>query len=113
MQVSNFQAKSEINLKNAGTENLLRQAAKRLRSRSLEPMDQLAVWNCVPLVIHLEKDVRGLGFSVVDYQDPSHPGETVIVVQSLVPGGVAQADGRIVPGDRLLFVNNHDLSNSR
>ncbi|KAK6045307.1 hypothetical protein COOONC_17186, partial [Cooperia oncophora] len=78
------------------------------------------VWNCVPLVVCLEKDERGLGFSIVDYQliqnvtrsDPSHPGESVIVVQSLVPGGLAQADGRIVPGDRLLFVNQHDLSNS-
>lgn len=29
-----------------------------------------------------------------------------------MPGGVAQADGRIVPGDRLLFVNNEDLSHA-
>lgn len=29
-----------------------------------------------------------------------------------MPGGVAQADGRIVPGDRLMFVNDEDLSNS-
>lgn len=36
----------------------------------------------------------------------------MIVVRSLVPGGVAQADGRIVPGDRLMFVNDEDLSNS-
>lgn len=41
-----------------------------------------------------------------------HPGQSVIVVRSLVPGGVAQADGRIVPGDRLMYVNNEDLSNS-
>lgn len=34
------------------------------------------------------------------------------MIRSLVPGGAAQADGRIVPGDRLLFVNNDDLSNS-
>uniref|UniRef100_A0A0M3IBM1 PDZ domain-containing protein n=1 Tax=Ascaris lumbricoides TaxID=6252 RepID=A0A0M3IBM1_ASCLU len=46
------------------------------------------------------------------FQDPLHPGESVIVVRSLVPGGVAQADGRIVPGDRLMFVNDEDLSNS-
>ena len=30
----------------------------------------------------------------------------------MVPGGVAQADGRVTPGDRLLFVNDVDLSNS-
>ena len=29
-----------------------------------------------------------------------------------MPGGVAQQDGRIVPGDRLLFINNVDLSNA-
>ncbi|ETN74602.1 PDZ/DHR/GLGF domain protein [Necator americanus] len=55
----------------------------------------------------------GLGISLEEWdRDPAHPGESVIVVQSLVPGGLAQSDGRIVPGDRLLFVNQHDLSNS-
>lgn len=48
----------------------------------------------------------------ISFQDPLHPGESVIVVRSLVPGGLAQADGRIVPGDRLMFVNDEDLSNS-
>ena len=38
--------------------------------------------------------------------------ETVIVIRSLVPGGVAAWDGRIVPGDRLMFVNNVDLSHA-
>ncbi|VDO43765.1 unnamed protein product [Haemonchus placei] len=108
-------AKSEINIPDltSNTDALLQQVSRRLRARSLEPLTGLAVWNCVPLVVCLEKDERGLGFSIVDYQDPLHPGESVIVVQSLVPGGLAQSDGRIVPGDRLLFVNQHDLSNSR
>ncbi|CAJ0608515.1 unnamed protein product [Cylicocyclus nassatus] len=107
-------AKSEVNIPEmaTSTDALLQQVSRRLRARSLEPLTGLAVWNCVPLVVCLEKDERGLGFSIVDYQDPAHPGETVIVVQSLVPGGLAQSDGRIVPGDRLLFVNQHDLSNS-
>lgn len=39
-------------------------------------------------------------------KDPSRPNETIIVVRSLVPGGVAQLDGRLMPGDRLLFVND-------
>lgn len=38
--------------------------------------------------------------------------ETVIVIRSLVPGGVAQMDGRLVPGDRLLFVNDINLENA-
>ena len=92
------------------TAYFLKEVSKRLKSRSLEHLSGLAIWNCVPIVVTLEKDSRGLGFSVVDYQDPLHPSESVIVVRSLVPGGVAQADGRIVPGDRLLFVNSTDLS---
>uniref|UniRef100_A0A183CZU4 PDZ domain-containing protein n=1 Tax=Gongylonema pulchrum TaxID=637853 RepID=A0A183CZU4_9BILA len=88
------------------------QVSRRLRSRSLQLFTGLAIWKCVPIIVQLEKDSRGLGFSVVDYRDPLHPGESVIVVRSLVPGGLAQADGRIVPGDRLMFVNDEDLSNS-
>lgn len=29
-----------------------------------------------------------------------------------MPGGVAQMDGRLIPGDRLLFVNDINLENS-
>uniref|UniRef100_A0A914I225 PDZ domain-containing protein n=1 Tax=Globodera rostochiensis TaxID=31243 RepID=A0A914I225_GLORO len=87
-------------------------ASRWKRSRSLENLSGFAVWHCVPIVVTLRKDARGLGFSVADYQDPSHPAERVIVIRSLVPGGAAQADGRIVPGDRLLFVNGEDLSSS-
>ena len=41
-----------------------------------------------------------------------NPDETVIVIRSLVPGGVAQQDGRLIPGDRLLFVNGVSLENA-
>lgn len=41
-----------------------------------------------------------------------NPSETVIVIRSLVPGGVAQQDGRLIPGDRLLFVNETVLENA-
>uniref|UniRef100_A0A915ECS4 PDZ domain-containing protein n=1 Tax=Ditylenchus dipsaci TaxID=166011 RepID=A0A915ECS4_9BILA len=120
MQDEHFvKAKSELTLSSLAsdprynnTSTLLREVSKKLRSRSLEHLSGLAVWNCVPMVVTLEKDAKGLGFSVVDYQDPIHTSESVIVVRSLVPGGAAQADGRIVPGDRLLFVNGEDLSHS-
>ena len=29
-----------------------------------------------------------------------------------MPGGVAQQDGRLIPGDRLMFVNEIDLSHA-
>lgn len=45
-------------------------------------------------------------------QDPMNPNETVIVIRSLVPGGVAQVDGQLIPGDRLLFVNDIALENA-
>jgi len=38
--------------------------------------------------------------------------ESVIIIRSLVPGGAAQLDGRLVPGDRLMFVNNVQLENA-
>lgn len=41
-----------------------------------------------------------------------NPNETVIVIRSLVPGGVAQVDGQLIPGDRLLFVNDIALENA-
>ena len=36
----------------------------------------------------------------------------MIVIRSLVPGGVAQVDGNLVPGDRLVFVNDVNLENA-
>lgn len=40
------------------------------------------------------------------------PLETVIVVRSLVPGGVAYTDGRLIPGDRILAVNGISLEHA-
>lgn len=81
----------------------------KMKSRSLEPLTGLAMWSSEPQIIELVKGERGLGFSILDYQDPVDPNNTVIVIRSLVPGGVAQLDGRLIPGDRLLFVNDTDL----
>lgn len=81
-------------------------------SRSLEPLTGLAMWSSEPQIIELVKGERGLGFSILDYQDPLDPSDTLIVIRSLVPGGVAQMDGRLIPGDRLLFVNETRLENA-
>merc|ERR1719445_1623033 len=84
----------------------------KLKSKSLEPLTGLAMWTDEVLTIELQKTERGLGFSILDYQDPINPTETVIVIRSLVPGGVAQQDGRLIPGDRLMFVNSTPLENA-
>ena len=33
----------------------------------------------------------------------------MIVISSLVPNGVAHLDGRIIPGDRLIFINEVEV----
>ncbi|XP_055485860.1 multiple PDZ domain protein isoform X2 [Psammomys obesus] len=77
-----------------------------------EVQTPLAMWEAGIQCIELEKGNRGLGFSILDYQDPIDPASTVIVIRSLVPGGIAEKDGRLLPGDRLMFVNDINLENS-
>lgn len=45
-------------------------------------------------------------------KDPLDPAKTVIVIRSLVPEGVAELDGRLLPGDRLMYVNNMNLESA-
>ncbi|XP_067003384.2 multiple PDZ domain protein isoform X1 [Anabrus simplex] len=106
-------AKSDGSLASTTTSATATDASfSKMKSRSLEPLTGLAMWSSEPQIIELNKGERGLGFSILDYQDPMNPNETVIVIRSLVPGGVAQVDGRLIPGDRLLFVNDTGLENA-
>ncbi|KAM8930131.1 inaD-like protein [Pelodytes ibericus] len=73
---------------------------------------ELALWSSEVKVVELEKDHRGLGFSILDYQDPLDRARIVLVIQSLVSGGVAEESGQILPGDRLVFVNDHYMDNA-
>ncbi|CAG9762086.1 unnamed protein product [Ceutorhynchus assimilis] len=83
---------------------------KKDKSRSLE-ITQVALWSEEVDYVELQKTDRGLGFSILDYQDPVDPNSTIIVVRSLVPHGSAEADGRITPGDRVISVNNTIIKN--
>ena len=76
-----------------------------LRSRSLE-MNGLAMWNTKLCFIDLNKTDKGLGFSIIDYHDPFNSLNNAIVIRSLVPHGAAQIDGRLLPGYRLVSVND-------
>ncbi|CAH2242179.1 patj homolog [Pararge aegeria] len=106
-------AKSDGSLAGAGAEEGgALGAGGKVRSRSLEPLTGLAMWSSEPHIIELVKGERGLGFSILDYQDPLRPSHTLVVIRSLVPGGVAQQDTRLIPGDRLLFVNDQNLENA-
>ncbi|XP_068249947.1 patj homolog isoform X2 [Palaemon carinicauda] len=105
-------AKSDGSLASSATAATNETSFNRMKSRSLEPLTGLAMWSSESQVIELVKGDRGLGFSILDYQDPLNPQETVIVIRSLVPGGVAEKDGRLIPGDRLVAVNGTNLENA-
>ncbi|XP_013860327.1 multiple PDZ domain protein [Austrofundulus limnaeus] len=84
--------------------------AEDITKRGVPPMSPpLAMWEKEAQVVELEKGESGLGFSILDYQDPEDASKTVLIIRSLVPGGVADQDGRLLPGDRLVFVNETDL----
>jgi len=102
-----------VKAKSMGTLDSTNNTSLRItKTRSLEVISNLALWSTAILNIELMKGDHGLGFSVLDYQDPSNPSYSpVIVIRALVPGGVAQLDGRIVPGDRLVAVNDITLEN--
>ncbi|XP_048802016.1 inaD-like protein isoform X4 [Lagopus muta] len=77
-----------------------------------EEEGELALWSPDVKIIELEKDKNGLGFSILDYQDPLDPTRTAIVISSLVAGGVAERAGELLPGDRLVFVNGKYLDST-
>ncbi|KAK6320584.1 hypothetical protein J4Q44_G00096910 [Coregonus suidteri] len=67
---------------------------------------EMALWSPDIQLLELEKGERGLGFSILDYQDPLDVARSVIVIRSVVPGSVAERHGHILPGDQLVFVND-------
>ncbi|XP_039679416.1 multiple PDZ domain protein isoform X3 [Perca fluviatilis] len=93
---------SEVNAAAAAEDNVTQEAIG----------SPLAMWELEIQNIELEKAEGGLGFSILDYQDPLDPAKTVIVIRSLVPCGVAEQDGRLLPGDRLMYVNTTNLENA-
>ncbi|XP_033115091.1 multiple PDZ domain protein-like isoform X2 [Anneissia japonica] len=87
------------------------QSLKSEVGQSRDSLAGLAMWSDDVQVIELQKGAMGLGFSILDYQDPTNSSQIVIVIRSLVPGGVAETDGRLLPGDRLISVNDSNLEN--
>ncbi|XP_027739523.1 multiple PDZ domain protein isoform X15 [Empidonax traillii] len=111
---SNYEIVAHIELGFIGssdTEGTALEAADEGQSMEEVQSSSLAMWETEVQNIELEKGSMGLGFSILDYQDPVDPANTVIVIRSLVPGGVAEQDGRLLPGDRLMFVNDINLEN--
>ncbi|XP_014404740.1 PREDICTED: inaD-like protein isoform X3 [Myotis brandtii] len=74
---------------------------------------ELALWSPEVKIVELVKDHKGLGFSILDYQDPLDSTRSVIVIRSLVADGVAERSGELLPGDRLVSVNQYCLDNTK
>lgn len=107
-----LKALSDTSINTTSTATITDEASlQKAKSRSLE-VTNLAMWSEEVEYIELKKADRGLGFSILDYQDPLDSNATVIVIRSLVPNGVAEVDGRLKPGDRLISVNDRDIKNS-
>ena len=64
---------------NTTTENSA--VLSKLKSKSLEPLTGLAMWTDEVITLELMKTERGLGFSILDYQDPLNPSALVIVIR--------------------------------
>lgn len=104
-----LKALSDTSINTSSTATVTDEAGlQKVKSRSLE-VTNVAMWSEDVEYVELRKGDRGLGFSILDYQDPLDLKASVIVVRSLVPNGVAEADGRLTPGDRLISVNNRDV----
>lgn len=107
-----IKAQSDTSINTSSTATLTNHSGHSRRSRSLECVSGLAMWQSKEDIVELLKVDQGLGFSILDYQDPVDPRGTVIVVRSLVPGGVAEKNGQIAPGDRVMSVNGISIRNA-
>ncbi|XP_026763327.1 patj homolog [Galleria mellonella] len=105
-------AQSDTSINTSSTATLTNHSGHSRKSRSLECVSGLAMWQSREDIVQLVKADQGLGFSILDYQDPIDPQGTVIVVRSLVPGGVAEKNGEISPGDRVMSVNGVSIKNA-
>ena len=76
-------------------------------------MSCVRLWKLKAVRVYFFKLPRTeLYFGRLPPQDPMDSAKTVIVIRSLVPNGVAEQDGRLLPGDRLMYVNSTDLENA-
>lgn len=105
-------AQSDTSINTSSTATLTNHSSQSKKSKSLECVSGLAMWQSKEDIVELVKGEQGLGFSILDYQDPVDPNGTVIVVRSLVPGGVAEKNGEISPGDRVMSVNGISIKNA-
>jgi len=91
--------------KNEGDENI-----KRLQCSNYNLLQTANTRKIGRMIeIELTKGSNGLGFSVTTRDNPAG-GHCPIYIKNILPKGAAVEDGRLRPGDRLLEVNNKEMT---
>jgi len=91
--------------KNEGDENI-----KRLQCSNYNLLQTANTRKIGRMIeIELTKGNNGLGFSVTTRDNPAG-GHCPIYIKNILPKGAAVEDGRLRPGDRLLEVNNKEMT---
>lgn len=92
-----------------------RSMAARLKQEASDEFGQFVrseepEWEKDVQIVELCKDSsQGLGFTVKEYANPKDQKQSIIMVTSLTPGGIAERDGRLSFGDLLIFVDDTSL----
>lgn len=81
--------------------------SKIKKSLSLE-FNNLSFWSNTIEYIKLIKSNNGFGFSLIDFKDKLNK-HVSFVIRSIVPNGIAHLDGRLLPGYRLISINDINL----
>lgn len=84
----------------------------RLQNESMDEFGQIINrgWEKDAQIIELHKDTsQGLGFTVKEYTNPKEQKQSIIMIYSITPGGIAERDGRLSKGDLLIFVDDTNL----
>ena len=84
----------------------LRQEAPDEFARGVEPE-----WEEDMEIVDLQRDVstQGLGFTVKEYNDPKDQRQSIIMITSITPGGIAEMNGKLSLGDLLVCVDDKNL----
>ncbi|CBY21938.1 unnamed protein product [Oikopleura dioica] len=63
------------------------------------------------ITVKLQKNKSGLGFSIAGGVGNQHiEGNDGIFITKIIPGGAAAQEGRLLAGDRIMFVDNNSLA---
>ncbi|KAH9282810.1 Partitioning defective 3 -like protein [Echinococcus granulosus] len=60
--------------------------------------------------VRLRKGASGLGFSLTSRDQHQRKPNCLVFIKNILPGGAALLDGNLKPGDRLLMVDDKDVS---